>query len=120
MTVRTAPRITGNGFLVDGYAIETFLVARVDNDGEPCEVCQTEGHVIDCAVYGVVLDEHACLYVAVECCAVCVPAVVATMDPTADVTVELSLAAWGDSTDDTEDNGLMASQDDDRPHPDAL
>ena len=59
MTVRTAPRITGNGFLVDGYAIETFLVARVDNDGEPCEVCQTEGRTIDCTVYGLAGDRPA-------------------------------------------------------------
>jgi len=119
MTVRTAPRITGNGFLVDGYAIETFLVARVDNDGEPCEVCQTEGRTIDCTVYGLAGDSFGpmtALFVTVDCCAVCVPAVVATMDTSEMITVELSLSSWNDA----EDNGLMAHQDDERPHPDAL
>jgi len=119
MTIRTAPRITGNGFLVQGYDVHTSLVARVDNNGEPCEVCQTEGYVIDCTVYGLAGDSFGpmtALFVTVDCCAVCVPAVIATMDASETVTVELSLASWNDA----EDNGLMAHQDDDRPHPDAL
>lgn len=100
-------------FAQAGYSVTTKLVDRVDNQGEPCEVCQTEGRFIDATVYGVELGEFANLFIARDCCVFCVPNVIKTLDATADVTVEL-----GDSLDDG-DNGLMAHPDDDRPHPDA-
>jgi len=84
----------------------------VDNQGEPCEVCQTEGRYVDANIYGIELMGEAYLYVCREACVFCVPTVISNLDATADVTVEL-----GDSLDDV-DNGRMAHQNDTRPHPD--
>lgn len=98
-------------FSLPGYAVTTTLVAEVDNQGEPCESCQLEGHVVDATIYGVVLGEFANMFECREACLHCVPAVIALMDPTADVTVELAEL-------DADDDGRMASQDDTRPHPD--
>lgn len=100
-------------FSLPGYAVTPRLVNAVDNQGEPCESCQLEGHVVDALVYGVVLGVHANLYECREACLHCVPAVIQLMDPTADITVEMASI-------DAEDNGRMAGPDDTRPHPDAL
>lgn len=74
------------------YAITLRPVPEVDNQGEPCEVCQLVDNTVTCNVYGVVVGPHASLYQMVECCDDCCPDVVLTMDPTADVTVESLIA----------------------------
>jgi hypothetical protein len=73
---------------VQQYALTLRPVPSVDNQGEPCEVCQLEGNTVSCNVYGVVVGPYASLYQMVECCDDCCPDVITTMDPTADVTVE--------------------------------
>lgn len=93
------------------------LVGTVDNDGEPCEVCQTEGCEVSATVYGVAVTgafEHAHMATWTDCCLPCVPAVVATLDPTADIVVDVSLSAFLPADD------RMATPDDTRPHLDAL
>jgi len=100
-------------FAQAGYSVATKLVDRVDNQGEPCEFCQTEGRYVDATVYGFVVTVGT--QMAVDCCVFCVPVVISGMDPLISITVEL-----GDSLDDFGDNGRMAHQDDTRPHPDAL
>lgn len=113
------PTIPATGTTVDvfgmpGYSVTTAMVDRVDNQGEPCEVCTLLGRYVNATVYGVVLGEHANLWMGVECCIFCVPAVIATMDPTADVAVEL-----GNSQDDEMFDDRMHSQDCGCVHPDA-
>lgn len=83
-------------FAQAGYSVTTTMVDRVDNQGEPCEVCQEEPRYVDATVYGVVLGVNASLCQALDCCVYCIPAVIATMDPTVDVLVELgdSLPKW--------------------------
>lgn len=93
------------------YTIERRAVGSVDNQGEPCEVCQDVDAVVEANVYGVVVGEHASLYECVDCCSGCVPAVTLTMDPTADVTVEFV---------ETEVDDRMHGQDCTCAHPDAL
>lgn len=124
---------TTDVFAQVGYDVRTTMVDRVDNQGKPCEVCALEGRYVDATVYGIdgetVLDA-----LTVECCVFCVPASVRRMDPTAGtVKVELGdslpdiggvdvpfSSAWLAQLDDEADIGLMAHQDDDRLHPDAL
>jgi hypothetical protein len=98
-------------FAQTGYSVTTRMVDRVDNQGEPCEVCQEEPHYIDATVYGVTNDgilelDHR---TTIDCCIYCIPAVIRTLDPTTDVTVEL-----GDSA----NNDRMHGQDCDCVHPD--
>jgi len=73
-----------------GYDVRYRLVAEVDNQGEPCEVCQLEDNTVTRLVYGVVLGEHASLFQALECCAGCTGAVVSTMDRDQTITVEVA------------------------------
>jgi hypothetical protein len=75
-------------------------------------VCQEEPHYVDATVYGnkVFPPYGNTAWMALDCCIYCIPAVIATMDPTADVLVEL-----GDSA----NNDRMHSQDCDCVHPDA-
>lgn len=135
-------------FAQDGYDVRTTMVGRVDNQGEPCEVCQQEPHYVDATVYGVANEGRMTgLCVSLDCCVYCIPKVIREMDPTEAVTVELGDSIGedrglmadqdGDRTNnylDCEwcsektcdgcgpgvDNGLMADQDDNRPHPDAV
>lgn len=96
MTTTTATDV----FAQAGYAVTTTMVDRVDNQGEPCEVCQIEGRFIDATIYGVELMGEANMYVCREACVWCVPTVIKNMDATADVTVEL-----GDSLSDDRMHG---------------
>lgn len=96
-------------FSLPGYAVTTTLVAEVDNQGEPCESCQTEEHVVDATIYGTSAGGHVDL--TTDCCLCCVPGMILTMSPLYPVTVEMARI-------DAEDDGRMASQDDVRPHPD--
>jgi hypothetical protein len=83
-----------------GYSISYRIVDSVDNQGEPCAVCQDVDATVEATVYGVVMSEGANLWMAVDCCSACaVTNVAATMDPTADVVVE-----------------YVVDQDDDRMH----
>lgn len=99
-------------FAQAGYSVTTRMVDRVDNQGEPCAACQEEPHYVDATVYGnkVFPPYGNTAWMALDCCIYCIPAVIATMDPTADVLVEL-----GDSA----NNDRMHSQDCDCVHPDA-
>jgi hypothetical protein len=94
-------------FAQAGYSVATRMVERVDNQGEPCEVCQVEGRYVDATVYG----ENNGVATTIDCCVVCVPEVIRDLDSSVDVTVEL-----GDSLDDDR----MHGQDCTCAHPDAL
>lgn len=78
-------------FAQAGYAVTTKLVDRVDNQGEPCEVCQIEGRYVDATVYGVVLGNDVDLVrdITLDCCVWCVPEAISQMDSVEAVTVEL-------------------------------
>jgi hypothetical protein len=107
---------TTDVFAQANYVVRTTMVDRVDNQGEPCDHCAIEGRFVDATVYGLMADGRmAGLLVTINCCVHCVPVIIASMDPTESVTVEL-----GDSLDDDADNDRMHNQDDTRPHPDAL
>lgn len=98
MTTTTATDV----FAQAGYAVTTTMVDRVDNQGEPCDRCAIEGRFIDATVYGVMGmdDVMAGLCVSLDCCVWCVPAVIALMDATENVKVEL-----GDSLSDDRMHG---------------
>ena len=83
--------LTGDGYTVEGYTIDTRLAAFVDNEGEPCERCQTVGNTVSHTVYG--FDGNASLYVSLDTCTACVVSTIQTLDPTVGVTVEFGLFA---------------------------
>ena len=99
VTVTSAAAVRGSvliddGIEVEGYDVETYATALVDNEDAPCPFCQTEGHDVACSVYGIVYDNGVALYRNLDCCVSCVPTIIAErMDPTADVRVEISASA---------------------------
>lgn len=90
-----------------GYAISYRLVASVDNQGEPCDVCDVEGAEVECTVYG--QGGYGVIDLTTDCCAECALKVAVTMSPTAEIVVEHVAAS---------DDTLMHSQYCECVHPD--
>ncbi len=72
-------------FEVAGLTVITTVVARTDNQGEPCAQCGAHGRVNDCTVYhdGTTVD----------CCPWCAPIValiLGQMDPETPVRIEVN------------------------------
>lgn len=100
-------------FAVNGFAVTTTLVDSVDNQGEACLHCSIEGHDVDATVYGMMSDGRmAGLFVTLECCCLCIKSIIAEMDPTESVKVELLVPTSLDTRMHTQDCTCV--------HPDAL
>lgn len=63
---------------------------QVDGHGEPCEVCQIHGALIECNVYVPIADGGGVILSACRCCAVPAALDHSELDSTRDVVVEYS------------------------------
>lgn len=79
-----AERYNLDARLLDGVRPLVVEIGELDNGGEPCTLCQLEGHVVELQVYGTdIVDGEN---VERECCRGCMATAVRDLD---DITIEL-------------------------------
>jgi hypothetical protein len=83
------PALTEHGPLVRRLGIRFDYIRELDNQGEDCPVCDTEGATVDFQGYVVKLGDNGRTFVAG--CMSCLPAVLSDADPSRTPQIEVPL-----------------------------